>query len=88
MFPPVYFENKVVEQVSQVKFLGVYVDEYLNWKTHIEFVSTNLSKICGILYRVRHQLTQKALVNVYYTLLLSYHISFIYMGMFLALSSK
>ncbi len=33
VFPSVYLENEVIQQVSQIKFLGAHVDEYLNWKT-------------------------------------------------------
>ena len=44
------------------------VDEHLNWKTHIKSVCMKLSKASGILHRVRYQLTQKTLMNLYYTL--------------------
>lgn len=67
-FPPVIVEDKTIQQVPHTKFLGVFVDEHLNWKTQIRSVCTKLSKASGILYRVRNQLTQKALLSVYFTL--------------------
>lgn len=68
VFPHVIIQNETVKQVPYCKFLGVIVDEHLNWKIHIKSVCMKLSKACGIIHRVRDQLTQKALLNVYYTL--------------------
>ena len=33
-----------IERVSKVKFLGVWLDEQLNWKSHIAYVSSKVSK--------------------------------------------
>lgn len=68
-FPPVAIENKTVQQVPYTKFLGVFVDEHINWKTRIRSECMKLSRASGgILYRVRNQLTRKALLNEYFTL--------------------
>lgn len=64
LFPPVIINSETIEQVRFAKFLGVFVDEYLNWKIQINNVNLKLSKACGIIHRVRNQLTQKALLNV------------------------
>ena len=70
--PPVVVDNENIEQVKHTKFLGVMVDEHLNWKQQINSVTLKLSKASGILHRIRHQLTQKAMMNVYYTLCYPY----------------
>ena len=33
------------------EFLGVYVDDLLNWNVHIKYVKSNLSKSTAIMYR-------------------------------------
>ena len=67
-FPPVAIENKTVQQVPYTKFLGVFVDEHIKWKTRIRSECMKLSRASGgILYRVRNQLTRKALLNEYFT---------------------
>jgi len=33
--------NNDIKQVSCSKYLGVYVDDQLNWKNHIEYVHKN-----------------------------------------------
>ena len=44
------------------------IDENLNWKEHIDQTCVKLSKLNGILYRVRHNLTTEAMISIYYTL--------------------
>ena len=85
-FPIIKLDNEDVQQVKQVKFLGIIVDEHLNWKAHIDAVCMKLSKICGLLYRVRNLMTMEALMSVYYIypLLLPCHILHICMGLYLA----
>lgn len=66
--PPITLEGKVLERVSYTKFLGVVIDQNINWKYQINSVANKLSRICGILYRIRNSLTQEALISIYYTL--------------------
>ena len=38
-----------VEQISHTPHLGIYIDEYLNWKEHIKQISAKVLKIIGVL---------------------------------------
>ena len=69
--PPVLLKGKAIQRVSHTKFLGVHIDENINWCHHINNVCTKISRICGILYRVRHQLTTESLLGIttYYVIL-------------------
>lgn len=62
-FPPVIVENKTFKQVQNTKFLEVFVNENLNCKIPKNLLSRKLPKVSGILYRVRSQLTKKALLS-------------------------
>ena len=66
--PPVILDGAQLVRVRSTKFLGVFIDEYLNWKCQINSVITKLSRFCGILYRIRNNLTPEALISIYYTL--------------------
>lgn len=66
--PPVQLEGESLTQVSHTKFLGVRIDENLNWKFHIDDVCLKLSKLCGVLYKIRNNLTAESLLSIYYTL--------------------
>lgn len=66
--PPVLHNGERIERVQYTKFLGVVIDEHLDWSQHIKEVCLKLSRTCGILYKIRKQLTTDAMLSIYYTL--------------------
>ena len=38
-----------IERVTNIKYLGVLIDEKLNWNLHVNFVCDSLVKFFGIL---------------------------------------
>lgn len=64
--------GQVIETVSSFNYLGIHLDENLTWKNHTDLVSVKLSKITGILYRLKHEYPQQALRIIYNSLFLSY----------------
>ena len=40
-----------VTRVQSSKFLGIIIDENLNWKPHIQLVKSKLSKTLSIIYK-------------------------------------
>ena len=57
-----------LERCSSYKYLGLHFDENLNWKTHIDYVCKKISKICGIISKLRHSVDIEILKTVYYAL--------------------
>ena len=53
ILPPLHIDNVPVKREFVTKFLGVYLDENVSWKHHINIVSTKFCKSIGILYRTR-----------------------------------
>ena len=39
---------------ESVKYLDIFIDKYLNWKTHIDLITLKISKTIGIIGRLRH----------------------------------
>ena len=62
--------NNQIARVNNKKFLGVLIDEKLDWKKHIICVKTNLSRIIGVMYRASQVLETKSLFTLYYSLFL------------------
>lgn len=60
--------GEAINQVHHMKFLGITIDEHLNWKYHIDEVCLRVAKLCGLLYKVRNSIPTEAMVSVYYTL--------------------
>ena len=71
--------NDDINQKNHVKFLGVIIDETLNWKQHILAAKNKISKTFYCLKMVKHILPQKTLKTLYQTLIqphLDYGITF------------
>ena len=68
----VILRNGVVQRVNKAKFLGVIVDQHLNWKDPISMISQNICKPCGIIYRIRNTLDIKSKRLIYYSLIHPY----------------
>ena len=61
----VILRNEAIQRVTKTKFLGVIVDQHLNWKDHISMVAHKISKSCGIISRIRNTLDIKSKKNVF-----------------------
>ena len=44
----------VSERVESFNFLGLIIDEGLSWKKHTDVVKNKISKVVGILYRLKN----------------------------------
>ena len=70
------FELKVnninLERCSSYKYLGVHIDENLNWESHIDYITSKISKACGCLAKLRNCVSTSTLREVYHALIHSY----------------
>ena len=64
-------DNVNIEQVNSCKYLGMILDKKLNWKAHIQNLKTQLSKINGILFRIRYYLNKNSLDLIFNSLILN-----------------
>ena len=58
--------DKSLEQKVHTKYLGVIIDCNLNWKAHVHELSKKLSRGIGVLSKLRHFVTTKILIQIYY----------------------
>ena len=49
-----------------VKYLGVYIDDELNWKTRINFFCSKLKRANGALSKLRHFFSEKILLSLFF----------------------
>ncbi len=49
-------------------FLGITLDKVLKWKPHIDILKSNLSKVTGIIYRLREIVNNFSLKHTYFSL--------------------
>ena len=64
--------NRTISRVHTTKFLGVIIDEKLNWKEHINYIKTKLSKSISIMYKAREMLNKNSVRTLYCTLFLPF----------------
>ena len=60
-----YINNIKLKQVTDIQFLGVYIDDKLNWKKQINYVATKLCRAIAILNKVKHKFDIKTLILLY-----------------------
>lgn len=68
---PIFFCQKLLKYSKSVKFLGLYIDEYLSWTNHIDFIRKKIGPLIGIFYKIRNYIPLHFLKNIYYALIYS-----------------
>ena len=67
-----WIDNILIERKTNIRFLGVLIDENLSWKHHIKNVRSKVFKSIGILYRTRDFIDKRNLYKLYYAFIHSY----------------
>ena len=76
--PPVInfsINNRDIDRVAQFTFLSIILDENLSWKNHINMISNKLSKINGVLHRLKYIFPKHIMLSVYKSLFMP-HMSY------------
>ena len=67
-------EGYPIDEVSYTNFLGVYIDNRLNWKKHISVIFGTVSRAIGIVVRARKFPNADALKTLYNSFIYPYYI--------------
>jgi hypothetical protein len=73
------YNNKLIANVSNAKFLGIVTDNTSSWRIPIEHIGTKLSAACHAMGSVKPYMSQETLKMVYYSCLhsiMSYRLIF------------
>ena len=63
--------TSVLKRVPSIKYLGLMIDERLNWKSHVSYLRSKVSSCCNIMYKLRHLIPLESCIFVYYSLFYS-----------------
>ena len=58
--------NEKLTQKDATKYLGVQIDNHLNWKLQIEHIMTSLAKASGVLHRLKKYVSRDILLMVFH----------------------
>ena len=61
-----------IHQTDHSKFLGLYIDENMKFRWHINHIASKISKSLGILYKVKHYFPTSIMINLYHSLIAPY----------------
>ena len=64
--PIIYIQNSKISYKSEVKFLGIYIMENLNWQSHVKFLGSTLSKTYFMLRALKQTVSTSILWNIYF----------------------
>jgi len=56
---------------KSVQYLGIFVDENLNWNNHIRYLSKQIALRTGIFYRLKSYVNENTSRMLYYSLIYS-----------------
>ena len=64
--------NISIEHKTAARFLGVIIDDKLNWNKHIQAIKTKMSRYLGIMYKLRGILPVKARCTIFHSFVQSH----------------
>ena len=64
----IYINNVMIKEVSEVKFLGIILDNQLNWLPHVKYLVNKLRSAASALCRIRHWIPKDKYLTVYHAL--------------------
>ena len=67
--------NIVIERKTEVRFLGVIIDEKLTWTSHVKALQSKMCRYIGVMYKIKKYLPLKARLQIYHSFIQS-HINF------------
>ena len=65
------YENMEIHRESQVKYLGLTLDEHLDWNSHTNEICNKLKAFFPIFYNIRQYLDLDHIRTIYYTMVYS-----------------
>ena len=66
--PPIFYNNKSVQQVSSQKDLDLILDTALTFGEHIKAITSKVSKTIGMLRKLNYHLPRSSLTRIYKSL--------------------
>ena len=65
-------DNRILPVKNETKFLGTKIDKKLNWRSHVTYIRNKISKIIGVISKIKSLLTTNAMQVLYYSLVFPY----------------
>ena len=67
--------NNPIARVNSFNFIGLHLNCNLRWNTHINMISKKITRVTGLLYKLKYIFPKNILLSLYNTLILP-HINY------------
>lgn len=71
----ILYNDKVIERVNEITYLGLKIDYKLNWHSHIDSIRNKIYSIIGAIRKAKEVLPRSALIKIYFAHIYS-HLKF------------
>ena len=71
-YPELIINNIIIDRITEFNFLWLIISSNMKWKKHIDHIALKVSKIIGIMYRLKLLLQAGVLLTIYNSLSLPY----------------
>ena len=65
-------DGQYIAEVTSSKFLGVIIDDKLNWRDHVSFACRKVARGLGVIIKTRKVLQKGSLISLYYSFIYHY----------------
>ena len=65
-----HINNIKLECLDSFNFLGITIDKHLTWREHIHLIANKISRIVGVINRLKNYIPQNVLLTIYNTLII------------------
>ena len=73
--PHLTINDTIIERMTEFNFLGLTINEFMNWNSHASKISNKISRTLGVMNRLKRYLPLSAMKLMYCSLILS-HLQF------------
>ena len=68
----VFLNGATIEKVDTFKYLGIYIDEHLTWKPHMNKILSKIRGNLGVVRRISCFLTRRTLIQLFHSMIMSH----------------
>ena len=65
-YPNLKINNVAIERVETFNFLGLTLNQHMNWKSHLDILSNKIARAIGILNRLKHFIPVHVKLTIYF----------------------
>ena len=66
-----FVNNSKITKERVTEFLGIYIDENLTWKYHMDHICRKVSKSIEIMYKSRYIFSKRLMKKLYFSLFIA-----------------